>query len=105
VTPASDPQWSAIVAWAIYTLQRAELPATAWTAGGPGSPAIEGQELGLPADWQARVVRAAGTYADIFARNLGERSKLQLPRGPNFLSRPSTRFRIPRDGNVPIASL
>jgi hypothetical protein len=48
---------------------------------------------------------AAGTYADIFARNLGERSKLQLPRGPNFLSRPSTRFRIPSDGNVPIASL
>ena len=27
-TPASDPRWSAIVAWAIYALQRAELPAT-----------------------------------------------------------------------------
>ncbi len=26
VTPASDPQWSAIVAWAIYLLQRAGLP-------------------------------------------------------------------------------
>ena len=33
-TPASDPQWSAIVAWAIYALQRAELPATPWTAAG-----------------------------------------------------------------------
>ena len=31
-TPSSDPQWSAIVAWAIYALQRAELPATPWAA-------------------------------------------------------------------------
>jgi general L-amino acid transport system substrate-binding protein len=32
-TPASDPQWSAIVAWSTYALQRAELPATPWTGG------------------------------------------------------------------------
>jgi general L-amino acid transport system substrate-binding protein len=83
VTPASDPQWSAIVAWAIYALQRAELPPTAWTAGGLGSLPIDAHEFGLTADWQARVVGAAGTYADIFARNLGERSRLNLPRGPN----------------------
>ena len=25
-TPATDPQWSAVVAWGIYSLQRAELP-------------------------------------------------------------------------------
>ncbi len=82
-TPASDPNWSAIVAWAIFTLQRAELPATPWTASGLGSLAVKAPELGLPSDWQARVVSAAGTYAAIFARNLGECSRLMLPRGPN----------------------
>lgn len=82
-TPASDPQWSAIVAWAIYALQRAELPATTWTAGGLKSLGVEGRDLGLSDDWAERVVGAAGSYADIYARNLGESSPLKLPRGPN----------------------
>jgi general L-amino acid transport system substrate-binding protein len=83
LSPASDPQWSAIVAWAIYALQRAELPATAWTTAGLKSLAIEGRDLGLPDDWATHVVGAAGSYADIYARNLGESSPLKLPRGPN----------------------
>ena len=95
-TPANDPQWSTIVAWAIYTLQRAELPATPWTAGGFGSVKLDAPELGLAKDWQKRVAAAAGTYAEIYARNLGEDSRLGLARGPNaphelgglFLSRP-----------------
>ena len=45
--------------------------------------AVKAAELGLADDWQNRVVGAAGTYADIYARNLGERSRLKLPRGPN----------------------
>jgi general L-amino acid transport system substrate-binding protein len=80
-TPASDPQWSAIVAWAI--LQRAELRATPWAAAGLTSLAVEGQDLGLPDDWAKRVVGAAGSYADVYARNLGEGSPFKLPRGPN----------------------
>ncbi len=83
VTPPSDPQWSAIVAWAIFTLQRAELPAGPWTASGLASLEVKAPEFGLASDWQTRVVGAAGTYADIFARNLGERSLLKLSRGPN----------------------
>jgi general L-amino acid transport system substrate-binding protein len=82
-TPASDPQWSAIVAWAIYALQRAELPATPWTAADLESLAIEGRDLGLAEDWGKRVIGAAGSYADIYARNLGDGSPLKLPRGPN----------------------
>lgn len=82
-TPASDPQWSTIVAWAIYTLQRAELPATPWTAGGVGSVKVDAPELGLVEDWQKRVAAAAGSYADIYARNLGEDSRLGLARGLN----------------------
>ena len=82
-TPASDPQWSAIVAWSTYALQRAELPATPWAAAGLKSLGVEGRDLGLPDDWSKRVVGAAGSYADIYARNLGDGSPLKLPRGPN----------------------
>jgi general L-amino acid transport system substrate-binding protein len=82
-TPASDPQWSAIVAWAIYALERAELTASPWAAPGVNSLGVEGRELGLADDWLKRVVGAAGSYADIYARNLGDRSRLKLPRGPN----------------------
>jgi general L-amino acid transport system substrate-binding protein len=83
VTPATDPQWSAIVAWAVYALQRAELPAKPWAASGLDSLAFNSTDLGLADDWRAHVVAAAGTYADIYARNLGDRSRLNLPRGPN----------------------
>jgi general L-amino acid transport system substrate-binding protein len=82
-TPWSDPQWSAIVTWSTYALQRAELPATPWAAAGPKSLGVEGRDLALPDDWGGRVVGAAGSYADIYARNLGEGSPLKLPRGPN----------------------
>jgi general L-amino acid transport system substrate-binding protein len=83
LSPASDPQWSAIVAWAVYALERAELPATAWAPAGLASLAVEGRDLGLPDDWAKRVVGAAGSYADIYARNLGQGSPLKLPRGAN----------------------
>jgi general L-amino acid transport system substrate-binding protein len=83
VTPASDPQWAAIVAWAIVALVRADLPAGPWTAGGGETAAVKGADLGLKDDWAKRVVAAAGSYADIYARNLGDRSRLRLPRGPN----------------------
>jgi general L-amino acid transport system substrate-binding protein len=82
-TPASDPQWSAIVAWSTYALQRAELPATPWTAGGAKPLGVEGRDLGLAHDWAKRVVGAAGSYADMYTRNLGDGSPLKLPRGPN----------------------
>ncbi len=82
-TPASDPQWSAIVGWAIYALQRADLPASPWTPSGLDSLGVEGRELGLADDWAKRVVGAAGSYSDIYARNLGDGSRLKLPRGSN----------------------
>jgi general L-amino acid transport system substrate-binding protein len=82
-TPAGDPQWSSIVAWSIYALQRAELPATPWTAAGLQPLAVEGRDLGLAEDWGKRVVGAAGSYAEMYARNLGGGSPLELPRGPN----------------------
>jgi general L-amino acid transport system substrate-binding protein len=44
---------------------------------------VDGRGLGLADDWLKRVVGAAGSYSDIYARNLGEGSRLKLPRGPN----------------------
>ena len=82
-TPAGDPQWSAIVAWAIYALQRAELRLRPGRRRASIPLAVEGRELGLADDWLKRVVGAAGSYADIYARNLGDRSRLKLPRGSN----------------------
>jgi len=52
-------------------------------AAGFGGRVRAARELGLADDWAKRVVGAAGSYADIYARNLGDRSRLKLPRGPN----------------------
>jgi general L-amino acid transport system substrate-binding protein len=43
----------------------------------------EGRQFGLADDWLKRVVGAAGSYAESIARNLGEGSRLRLPRGAN----------------------
>jgi general L-amino acid transport system substrate-binding protein len=82
-TPASDSQWSAIVAWSTYALQRAELPSTPWTPAGLRSLVIDGRDLGLAEDWTKRVVGTAGSYADMYKRNIGEGSPLKLARGRN----------------------
>ena len=82
-TPTDDAQWAAIVAWALYSLQRADVASADWVAGGLASLPIKAPDFGLADDWQKRVVGAAGTYGEIFSRNLGEASPLKLPRGPN----------------------
>jgi general L-amino acid transport system substrate-binding protein len=82
-TGTKDAQWSAIVAWTMHTLVRAETLASHWSAGGLDTLPIEAPELGLGKDWQKRVVGAVGTYGDIFRRNLGEASPYKLPRGLN----------------------
>ena len=82
-TPTNDGQWMAIVAWAIHSLQRADVASADWAAGGLESLPVKAPELGLADDWQARVVGAAGAYGAIFRRNLGEDSPLKLPHGAN----------------------
>ncbi|KPF71696.1 amino acid ABC transporter substrate-bindnig protein [Bosea sp. AAP35] len=44
-----------------------------------------GKALGLDADWAVKAVRAGGSYAEIYERNLGTGSKLAIPRGLNQL--------------------
>ena len=85
-TPLGDSQWSAAAAWAIATLQRAETQGRPGPAGGPDPLPLPAAALGLAGGWQAAMLAAAGSYADIYRRTLGAGSPLDLPRGPNALS-------------------
>jgi general L-amino acid transport system substrate-binding protein len=44
-----------------------------------------GKLLGLDKDWSYRAIKAVGNYGEIFERNVGPKSVLQLPRGMNNL--------------------
>jgi general L-amino acid transport system substrate-binding protein len=44
-----------------------------------------GATLGLDADWAVRVVKSVGNYGELYERDLGSGSPLQLPRGLNAL--------------------
>jgi general L-amino acid transport system substrate-binding protein len=44
-----------------------------------------GRQLGLPADFTVRVVKAVGNYGELFERHLGRATPLGLERGLNRL--------------------
>lgn len=46
-----------------------------------------GSKLGLRDDWTVSVIRSVGNYGEIWDRNLGKESPLQLPRDENRLRR------------------
>jgi general L-amino acid transport system substrate-binding protein len=77
-TGAADAEWSAIVAWSIHALVSAGAP-----AGAADALPAEAPELGLTKGWRERVVRAAGPYAAMYSRNLGDGSIYKLSRGLN----------------------
>jgi general L-amino acid transport system substrate-binding protein len=94
-----DDEWTAIVKWTIYGLLEAEeYGVTAdnvddLKANSPdpvigrllGSKEDTGKLLGLDKDWLARAVKTTGNYGEMFERNVGPKSPLQLPRGLNNL--------------------
>ncbi|MFD7717232.1 transporter substrate-binding domain-containing protein [Streptomyces sp. NPDC059814] len=83
----SDPHWFRLVRWVLHLLISAEhLEAS----GSDRRTAAElagrhGPSTGVDAGWAARVLAAVGTYADVYARNLGAASGLDVPRGANEL--------------------
>jgi general L-amino acid transport system substrate-binding protein len=104
LTPATtnaDPAWADAVRWTIYALMQAEeLGITqanidAKLAEAKANPnqadlrrflGVEGEfgkQLGLPADFVVKAVKATGNYGEIFERNVGMGSKLKLERGSN----------------------
>lgn len=95
-----DDEWFAIVKWVVNALVTAEeegiTQANAERLKTTGSPAVQrmlghtddtGKLLGLDKEWLLRAVQAVGNYAEIYDRNLGEQSRLKLPRGLNRLWR------------------
>jgi len=44
-----------------------------------------GKLLGLDKEWMVRALKTSGNYGEIFARNVGEKTPLNLPRGTNNL--------------------
>jgi general L-amino acid transport system substrate-binding protein len=93
-----DDEWMMIVKWTLYAMINAEeLGITskniddALKSKKPdvmrlvGTEGAYGEELGLTRDWAARIIRHVGNYAEVYERNLGAGSKLQIPRGLNQL--------------------
>lgn len=94
-----DDQWFNIVRWTLFALVNAEeMGITAASVdqfkaeskrgdvrrllGLEGS---FGADMGLDPDWATRAIKAVGNYGEIFERNLGEQTPLQISRGINAL--------------------
>ena len=94
-----DDEWTAIVKWTVYGLLEAEengvtsanVDDLKANSKDPvvgrilGSTDDTGKLLGLDKEWLARAVKTTGNYGEIFERNVGPKSDLQLPRGLNNL--------------------
>lgn len=104
LTPASvnaDPAWADAIRWTVYALMQAEElgisqatidrnieqaranPNLAELRRFLGIEGDFGKQLGLPADFVVKAVKAVGNYGEIFDRNVGPGSPLKLDRGLN----------------------
>ncbi|MBX9614735.1 MAG: amino acid ABC transporter substrate-binding protein [Caulobacteraceae bacterium] len=97
VTRRGDEQWTAIVRWTLNALILAEelgvtqanVDASAEGSRNPGIRRLLGTEgefgtrLGLPRTWAADAIGGVGNYGEIFERNVGSQSPLDLARGLN----------------------
>ncbi len=94
-----DDEWFAIVKWLVFGLVEAEEAGITQAnadaqAAGSTDPVVQrllgrtedlGRQLGLDRDWLLRAVKATGNYGEIFERNVGAKTPLNLPRGMNRL--------------------
>ena len=96
-----DYQWLEVVRWTLYAMLGAEelgissanvdeLRANSKIPGIRRLLGVEGkmgEHLGLPNDWAYRIIKLVGNYAEIFDRNLGPNTPINIPRGMNALWR------------------
>lgn len=93
-----DTRWFDIVKWVVYTLIEAEelgvnsQNVTKLTASNDpvfrrflGVEGNLGKGLGLSPDFTVRIIKQVGNYGEIYNRNLGPGTPLNLSRGPNNL--------------------
>ncbi len=93
-----DDQWFDIVKWVHFAMVNAEelgvsqksvddalksqMPEIKRLVGTEGA---YGEQLGLTKDWVVRIVKHVGNYGEVFERNIGSGSKLNVARGLNRL--------------------
>jgi general L-amino acid transport system substrate-binding protein len=94
-----DDEWFAIAKWVVYGLieaeeygiTRANVDKMTAESQDPvvmritGKSEDTGKLLGLDRDWMVRAIKAVGNYGEMFDRNVGEKTPLNLPRGTNNL--------------------
>lgn len=90
-----DDEWFAIARWTLYAMVEAEeLGISEENIEGLKASSVDpavkrfvgsgddmGKFLGLDKDWSYRIVKSVGNYGESFDRNLGDGSKVKLPRG------------------------
>ena len=94
--PLGDDQWYNVVKWTVYVTFQAEESAITsknvdemTKSTDPVIRRLLGVEgdlakgLGLSSDWVVKVLKAVGNYGEIYDRNLGPSTALNIPRGPN----------------------
>jgi len=98
VVRQGDDQWFNIVKWSLFAqLNAEELGVTSDNVEemmGSDNPSVKrlvgtegdmGEKLGLSADWAANIVAQVGNYGEMFERNVGMETPLQISRGLNAL--------------------
>jgi general L-amino acid transport system substrate-binding protein len=93
-----DAAFAEIVRWTMEVLVQAEesglTRSNVTGAIGSSDPAVQiltghtreiGSRLGLDDSWATRAIAAVGNYGEVFERDLGDKSRLELPRGLNRL--------------------
>ncbi|ABK17734.1 amino acid ABC transporter substrate-binding protein [Syntrophobacter fumaroxidans] len=99
VVRRGDEDWFTIVRWVLFTLilaedggytganvrsrleKTADFRAMSWKQ----LDGLIAKSLGIDPGWRIRVVESVGNYGEVFERNLGSQSTLNLERGPNKL--------------------
>lgn len=95
---SGDAAWADVVRWSVFALMEAEeLGITSQNLAQFSTskdPAIRrflgiegdlGKGMNLPNDFANRIVKHVGNYSEVYDRNLGAQTKLNLPRGQNNL--------------------
>jgi len=96
-----DNEWADVVRWSLYAMVEAEefgvtsenvadMQANSTNPGIRrllGAEGQMGQNLGLPADFGHQVIAQVGNYGEIFEKNIGQSTPLQIQRGLNALWR------------------
>ncbi len=96
---AGDPQWKALIDWSVWILLQAEEHGISQASAAapvpenadPATQRLLGATPWIASQWNLpdtafrSAIQAVGNYGEIYDRDVGSASKLQLPRGKNAL--------------------